>query len=163
MKRLTIGVKACTEIMGLLVTMAWADGVLADQEKVGLRAAAKTLNLEQGLRDRLESFMSEDPGLGGLEIDGLSVRDREFAYVASAWMARVDAGVADEEADLLEKVGMLLEVGSDRRKELSKIAAELEPPSDDGSWSDGIVQLFGAILKSIEQVDVEEEIDIAFE
>lgn len=166
MKRLTIGVKACTEIMGLLVSMAWADGELLDEEKEGLRAAAETLNLEQDLRDRLESFMNEDPGLSGVNTEALTVRDREFAYVACAWMSRVDEGVADEEKDMLQKVGALLEIGADRRSQLEALAAEIDPPKDDESWSSGLVSLFKGIVKSIELIDVEEadeDIDVAFE
>lgn len=163
MKRLTIGVKACTEIMGLLVTMAWADGELLDEEKEGLRAAADTLNLEKDLRDRLEFFMTQDRGFDDVQAKTLNVRDREFAYVACAWMARVDSGVADEERQTLEEIGKHLDIGEARRKELAMMAGELEVPDDGDAWSKGLVKLFKSIIKSIEHVEPDEEIDVAFE
>jgi hypothetical protein len=163
MKRLTIGVKACTEIMGLLVSMAWADGELLDEEKDGLKGAAEKLNLEQELRDRLEFFMTQDRGFEDVDTSSMSVRDREFAYVACAWMARVDQGVADEEKEVLEEIGKALEIGDDRRKELALMAGDLDAPESGDTWSDGLVKLFKTIIKSIEQVEPEEEIDVTFE
>ncbi len=155
MRRLTIGVKACTEIMGLLVAMAWADGTLDDDEKLGIRAAADTLNLGQDLRDRLESFMTKAPALGDLDVDALQARDREFAYVASAWMARVAEGVDSAERDLLDKIGMVLEINSGRRDELAELAFTLSSPDDGETWSTGIVQLFRAIVNKVENEDID--------
>ena len=153
MRRLTIGVTACTEIMGLLVAMAWADGVLEPEEKDGIRDAAKTLNLNQELRNRLESFMEEAVPISSVDFESLNPRDREFAYVACAWMARVDSGVDDSERDLLEKIGMLLEIPSGRRNQLDELAFDLDAPSE--GWSQGIVTLFRAIVKRVEEEDVD--------
>ncbi|MEZ4442134.1 MAG: hypothetical protein R3B72_23780 [Polyangiaceae bacterium] len=159
MRRLTIGVKACTEIMGLLVAMAWADGVLKDEEKEGIRAASTSLNLERGLRDRLESFMATDPGLDGADLDGLSERDREFAFVACAWMARVDSGVDDAEQKLLREIGGMLRVDGERQAALAELAGSIDGPDQGASWSTGLVELFKAIAKKV----VAEEIEIDFE
>jgi uncharacterized membrane protein YebE (DUF533 family) len=158
-RRLTIGVGACTEAMGLLVAMAWADGVLDDDEKSGIRAAADTLNLNQELRDRLESFMEKPPPLGDVDIDVMNTRDRDFAYVASAWMARVDDGVDEKEKEMLDKIGMILDIGSDRREELSTLAFELDAPGDGEGWSSSIVTLFKSIVSKVEH----EEIEVSFE
>ena len=159
MKRLTIGVKACTEIMGLLVAMAWADGSLDEDEKVGIRAAADTLNLEQALRDRLEAFMTKAPTLATLEVDELRPRDREFAYVASAWMARVAKGVDAAERDLLDKIGLVLDIDATRRAELAELAFTLGSPDAGESWSASLVQLFRSIATKV----AAEEVDVAFE
>lgn len=159
MRRLTIGVTACTETMGLLVAMAWADGELRDEEKAGIRAAADTLNLNQELRDRLESFMAEAPALGDLNVSALNSRDRQFAFVASAWLARVDDGIEQAERDLLDEIGKLLDIDAERRAELSQLAFDLDPPAGAASWSDGIVKLFKTIVSKVEN----EEIEVSFE
>lgn len=155
MRRLTIGVNACTETMGLLVAMAWADGELRDEEKAGIRAAADTLNLNQELRDRLESFMAKAPSLSDVDVDALNSRDRQFAFVASAWLARTDDGVEQAERDLLDKIGMVLDIDKDRREELSQLAFDLDAPQGDASWSSGIVTLFKAIVSKVENEDVD--------
>ena len=65
MKRLTIGADACTETLALLITMAWADGRLDDNEKASVLAAAEVFNLTKELRDRLDQILAEaDAGRG---------------------------------------------------------------------------------------------------
>ncbi|RLB63762.1 MAG: hypothetical protein DRI90_06150, partial [Deltaproteobacteria bacterium] len=123
--------------MGLLVAMAWADGELQDEEKAGIRTAADTMNLNQELRDRLEGYMEEAPPLAALKLDELTPQDAEFAYVAAAWLARVDDSVEEEEWDLLAEIGELLEMDIDRREVLTKLALDLEPPGKDESWAVG--------------------------
>lgn len=159
MRRLTIGVAACTEVMGLLVTMAWADGELQDEEKTGIRSAADTLNLNQELRDRLEGFMEEAPLPSDLSLDTLGKRDAEFAYVAAAWLARVDDSVEEEEWDLLAEIGEVFEMDVNRREELTQLALELDAPADGDNWSSGIVELFKTIVNTVEH----EEVELAFE
>jgi len=158
-RRLTIGVAACTEVMGLLVTMAWADGELKDEEIAGIRSAADTLNLNQEMRDRLEGFMADAPMPGDLSLDTLSKRDAEFAYVAAAWLARVDDSVDEEEWDLLAEIGDVFEMDIDRREELTQYAMELPAPPDGESWSSGIVELFRTIVSTVE----EEAVAVDFE
>src|SRR5581483_5235056 len=63
MKRLTIGVGACTEILALLIAIAWADDELKDEEKEGVRGAAVVLNLPKELRDRLEAMLAKQSTL----------------------------------------------------------------------------------------------------
>jgi uncharacterized tellurite resistance protein B-like protein len=58
MKRLTIGTRACTEILALLIHVAWADGQLADAEKKGIRAAAGVFNLSKEQRARLDDLLA---------------------------------------------------------------------------------------------------------
>src|SRR5262245_17376170 len=94
MQRLTISVHACTETLGLLVAMAWADGRLDDNEKAGVRGAAQVFNLSKDSRDHLDTLLAEAPAGVDASVDKLSARDRAFAFVAAAWMAHVD-GVLD--------------------------------------------------------------------
>jgi uncharacterized membrane protein YebE (DUF533 family) len=163
MKRLTISSEACLETLALLITMAWADGHLDDQEKQGVRAAAGVFNLTKELRDRLEDLIAKPIGLSELLLDELSGRDKAFAYVAAAWLSGVDKTVHEKEQQLLDRLGALLGFTDARRQELAHIARDLEPLRKDGaSWADEIVTLFKAIPSRLEG-DGSEPVEVAFE
>ena len=163
MKRLTISGDACTETLALLITMAWADGRLDDQEKEGVRAAAGVFNLTKELRDRLEQLLQKPIPVDELLVDELSARDKAFAYVAAAWLSGVDDDVDSKEEELLGKLANLLGFTEDRRNELGQIARDLEHLRKDGkSWAKEVVALFKAIPSRLEG-DGTETFDVAFE
>ena len=163
MRRLTISVGACTETMALLVAMAWADGKLDDEEQEGIRAAAKTLNLPKELRDRLDHYMEEAPPLDDLKLGSMGLREREFAYVASAWMANVAEGIVEDEQALLNDIAAELDIAEQRQDELTAMAQELEPPAEGECWSSGIRELFKAIRAKVEPAKEGETVEVAFE
>jgi uncharacterized membrane protein YebE (DUF533 family) len=148
-RRLTISVRACTETLALLVAMAWADGNLDDDEREGIRDAAKTLNLPKELRDRLERYMEEAPPLDELELGAMSKREQEFAFVASAWLANLSEGIVDEEQELLDEIAAEVELDEARQDELTSLATELDPPAAGESWAKAIQQLFSAIAAKV--------------
>ncbi|MBX3217164.1 MAG: TerB family tellurite resistance protein [Labilithrix sp.] len=163
MKRLTISGDACIETLALLITMAWADGRLDDQEREGVRAAASVFNLTKELRERLDQLLEKPIGIDELLVDDLSARDKAFAYVAAAWLAGVDDDVHAKEEELLGKLGLLLGFTDERRNELAGIARDLEPLRKDGaSWATEIVTLFKAIPSRLEG-DGTENYEVAFE
>jgi uncharacterized membrane protein YebE (DUF533 family) len=163
MKRLTISSEACLETLALLITMAWADGHLDDQEKAGVRAAASVFNLTKELRDRLEELLGKPVRLDELLLDELTARDQAFAYVAAAWLSGVDQTVHEKEQELLDRLGAMLGFTASRRKELADIARDLEPLRKEGtSWADEIVTLFKAIPSRLEG-DGSEPVEVAFE
>ena len=86
MKRLTLSPRSCTEILALLIHMAWSDGQLADKEKAGIRAATTVFNLTKEQRTRLDAALEAPLPLDQILIDALSPRDRSFAYVAAVWL-----------------------------------------------------------------------------
>jgi uncharacterized membrane protein YebE (DUF533 family) len=143
--------------------MAWADGKLEDQERDGIRGASEVLNLTKELRDRLEELMKKPMGVEELLFDGLSSRDKAFAYVAAAWLSGVDEEVDPKEEQLLEKLGDVLNLTGERRKELTQIARDLEPlRKGKTSWATEIVSLFKAIAARLEG-DGTENYEVAFE
>lgn len=161
-KRLTISPDACTETLAVLITMAWADGQLEESEKEGVRAAASVLNLSKELRDRLDQLLEKPIPVDELLFDTISAHDRAFAFVAAAWMSRVDQNVDDKESALLEQLASALEIADDRKNELILIAKDLAPADHDRSlWADEIVTLFKSIPARLEGTD--EQFDIAFE
>lgn len=162
MKRLTIGADACTETLALLITMAWADGELEEREKAGVRAASTVFNLTKELRDRLDALLEKPMPVDELLLDGLSPRDRAFAFVAAAWMSGLDRKVDEKEKELLEEVAQRFGFTAARKGELLTIARDLEPlRKGEGSWADELVALFKAIPARLEG-DGTESVDVAF-
>lgn len=161
MKRLTLGATTCAETLTLLISIAWADGKLADEEKEGVRAAAGVLNLTKERRAQLEESLEEPPSIDEAALGKLSARDQGFAYVAATWMARIDGTVADSERDLLGEIAAAMDIDDDHREKLEALAAELEPREQGASWASEIAPLFKAILPKV--ADVTEEVEIAFE
>jgi uncharacterized membrane protein YebE (DUF533 family) len=163
MKRLTISGDACIETLALLITMAWADGRLADHEREGVRAAASVFNLTKELRARLDLLLEKPIELDALLVDELGPRDKAFAYVAAAWMAGVDDELDPKEEELLHKLAALLGLTDARRQELAQIARDLEPlRKDKDSWATELVTLFKAIPARLEG-DGTENFEVAFE
>jgi uncharacterized membrane protein YebE (DUF533 family) len=163
MKRLTISGDACTETLALLITMAWADGRLDDQEKDGVRAAAGVFNLTKELRERLDQLLQKPLKVEELLLDTLSARDKAFAFVAAAWLSGVDDEVDDKEKELLDQVSALLKFTPERKAELVQIARDLEPlRKGEKSWANEVVALFKAIPARLEG-DGTEGFEVAFE
>jgi len=163
MKRLTLSGDACTETLALLIIMAWADGRVDDKEKEGVRAASEVFNLTKELRERLDDLLEKPMKVDELLFDGLSARDKAFAYVAAAWMTGVDDDIDDKEQALLAEVADLFKLSADRRTELTQIARDLEPLRKEGStWTTELVALFKAIPQRLEG-DGSEQFEVAFE
>jgi tellurite resistance protein len=161
MKRLTIGADACTETLALLITMAWADGRLDDNEKAGVLAASEVFNLTKELRDRIDQILQTPMPVEELLVENLSSRDKAFAFVAAAWMSGVDSEVDAKEQQLLDKAADLLGLNAARKTELLQIARDLEPlRKGEGSWTNEIVALFKAIPARLEG---DGEFEVAFE
>jgi tellurite resistance protein len=159
MKRLTISGDACTETLALLITVAWADGRLDDQEKAGVRGAAEVLNLTKVLRDRIDQLLEKPAKLSELLLEPLSQHDRAFAFVAAAWMARADGQLDPKEQTVLDEIATALGLSKEREAELGAIAKAL-PIAADGTrrWSEEITNLFKAIPR---QLDPSGDVDVS--
>ena len=163
MKRLTLGVSACSETLALLVSMAWADGRLDEKEKAGVRGATQVFNLAKATRDRLEGMLAEKAPIDAAALGRLSSREAAFAYVAAAWMAGIDDATDAEERAVLDKVGSALHLPKERQQELEKIAGNLEPlPEGSHDWSQEITKLFKSIPPHLEG-DPTEDFEVVFE
>ncbi len=162
-KRLTISPDACTETLAVLIMMAWADGTLDEAEKDGVRAAASVLNLSKELRDRLETLMVAPIPVDELLFDAISPKDRSFAFVAAAWMSRVDRDVDSKESLLLDQLASMLGLSSNQKTELTQIADDLAPgDKPKSSWAEEIVTLFKSIPHRLEG-GADDMFDVTFE
>ena len=162
MKRLTISSRACTEILALLIKVAWADGRLDDAEKASVRAASQVFNLSKELRERLDAALASPLELDQILVESLQPRDRAFAYVAAVWLTGVDDDVDPKEQELLEQVANRLVIVGGRKAELEAIARDfLSEHKGKDNWADHLVTLFKSIPVRLEGGD--EEFEIAFE
>lgn len=163
-QRLTISGHACTETLALLIAVAWADGRLDEKEKEGVRAAARVLNLTKELRDRIDKLVDRPLPIDQLLFETMSARERAFAFVAAAWMARVDETVDPKEEALLDELATTLELDRDRQTELREIADDLGPmPETADGWAREVLTLFKAIPPRLEAPGPGEEVDVDFE
>jgi tellurite resistance protein len=149
MRRLLIDPEVCTEVMALLVAVAWADDELQEEEKQGLRAACDSLNIPKALRPRLESFIADARPVADLEFGAFETRDRAFAFVAAAWMAHLHGGIDEREGALLGEIADALDIDPARQTELRAVATAIEPPPEGARWSNTIVQLFRSIADEV--------------
>lgn len=164
MKRVLVSGKACAEILGLLVQMAWADGRLSAPEKEGVRGAAAVLNLTKELRDKLDGLIDSPRGFEELLLEELSPRDQALAYVAAAWLAGADRELADKERAMLEKLRLRFGFSDERGRELEQIARDLEPPSRiERHWSDELVRLFMAVPPRLLEEEIDEDVEVIIE
>lgn len=162
MKRLTLSPRSCTEILALLIHMAWSDGQLQGKEKDGIRAATTVFNLTKEQRARLDAALEAPLPLDQILVDALSPRDRSFAYVAAVWLTGVDEEVDPKEQESLEQVASRLSIDAARADELRSLARELlhlHKGKDD--WADELATLFKSIPARLEASDAE-EVEVAF-
>jgi tellurite resistance protein len=151
MKRLTISGDACTETLAILIAVAWADGRLDDNEKAGVRGAVTVLNLTKVLRDRIDHLLEKPAKVSELLLEPLNAHDRQFAFVAAAWMAHADGDLDPKEQAMLDEIAKALGHSAERQAELDAIARSI-PVTTDGSrrWSDEVTELFKAIPRKLE-------------
>jgi hypothetical protein len=159
MKRLTIGTRACTEILALLIHVAWADHQLEDAEKEGIRAAAGVFNLSKEQRARLDDLMASKIAVDAILVDRLSAHEKDYAFVAASWMTGIDDGVDPGEKEAMDRIGDRLGLDPDRRAELAAIARDLlHLRKGKSDWATDLATLFKSIPKKVEPA---EEVEVA--
>jgi uncharacterized membrane protein YebE (DUF533 family) len=164
-RRLTVSQQACVETLAILIAFAWADGRLDDREKAGVRGAAEVLNLTKEHRARLDEILQDPPSLDDVTPQGLSARDRAFAYVAASWMCGVDEDIGAKEEATLWRLADLLQIDDERKAELDRVAREIGARAEgERKWADEVVRLFKAIPPRLEPASPDaEEIEVTFD
>lgn len=163
MKRLTIGVHACTETLALLIAMAWADGKFEESEKEAVRGAAEVFNLPRELRDRLEELMKKPAPIDQLLFDTVSEHDRAFAFVAATWMAGADGSLDPEEEALLESLANKLGLGHEQQRDLTAIARDLPKRAGKMPNAQEISTLFKSVPRQLHGIDESEAVELVVE
>lgn len=98
-----ISAEAREVLLEALMNVAWADRVLAEEEREVAQAAALGLGLVLP-RDRDLTSPNRRPiPPEALEVERLNTRDRELIYLCAAWMALADDIEHPDETRLLER------------------------------------------------------------
>jgi uncharacterized membrane protein YebE (DUF533 family) len=145
-RRLTISSDACAETLAILVAIAWADGRIDEREKASVRGASQIFNLTKEQRAQIDGMLEKASTLDAVHVDRLKERDRDFAYVAAAWMCGVDEEVAGKEEGMLWRLSDLLSIDDERKTELEAVARSLSAAKGaPRQWGDELAALFKSI------------------
>lgn len=130
-----ISTQAREVLLEALMSVAWADRTLADEERKAAQAAAMGLGLVlPGDRDLTSPDRKPIPP-ERLDVTGLNARDRELIFLCAAWMAFADEVEDPAETQVLERLAARFELGEERTGWLKERAEELRHRQEkDVSW-----------------------------
>jgi len=122
-------------LLEALMSVAWADRTLADEERKAAQAAAMGLGLVMpGDRDLTSPDRKPVPP-EKLEISSLAPRDKELIYLCAAWMAFADEIEDPAETKILERLQTRFELEDERSAWLKERASELrKTQAPSASW-----------------------------
>jgi hypothetical protein len=129
-----ISTEAREILLEALMSVAWADRVLTDEERKAAQAAAVGLGLVLPADRDLTSQDRRALRPEELDIDRLNLRDRELIYVCAAWMALADEVEAPAETSVLERLQARFDLGQDRVSWLKDRAAKLRAKQPESWW-----------------------------
>lgn len=130
-----ISTQAREVLLEALMSVAWADRTLADEERQAAQAAAMGLGLVLPGDRSLTSPERKPIPPENLDVSGLMPRDKEMIYLCSAWMAFADEIEDPAETQVLERLQKALGLGDERTAWLKQRAADLrEKQQPDSSW-----------------------------
>lgn len=151
-----ISTQAREVLLEALMSVAWADRTLADEERRAAHAAAMGLGLVlPGDRDVTSADRKPVPP-ERLDVSALNVRDREMIFLCSAWMAFADEIEDPAETRVLERLQAAFELSDERTGWLRQRAAELREKQTPGaSWWRAFDTLVVEAAKALSQEDLE--------
>lgn len=115
-----------------LATVAWADGVLAPEERKGILRAAAGAGFSPEECAELDVAIQKPRDIDSLSLGRLSAVDRVFVYATAVWLARIDGVVDAGEVAALGRLGDKLMLSERVRAAADGTAAEVATmPSGD--------------------------------
>lgn len=118
-----------------LMSVAWADRTLVEEERKAAQAAAVGLGLVLPNDRDLTSPDRRPVPPEELDVSRLDERDRELVYLCAAWMALADKVEDTSETQVLERLQARFSIGDARAEWLRELAKDLrEEQSPNGSW-----------------------------
>ncbi|HJL14961.1 MAG TPA: hypothetical protein RMH99_04855 [Sandaracinaceae bacterium LLY-WYZ-13_1] len=147
-----ISFEAREVLLEALMSVAWADRTLAEEERKAAQAAAMGLGLVlPGDRDLTSPDRKPIPP-EELDASRLNERDRELVYLCAAWMALADEVEDPSETQVLERLQERFEIDGERSGWLKERAKDLrEKQSPNGSWWRAFDQLVVNAAKALEE------------
>ena len=131
-----IGIEARRVLIEALMSVAWADRTLTDEELSAARGAAVGLGLVMPGDEELTANDRQPPAPEELMVDQLRERDRELIYLCAAWMALADDEEAPDEVAVLDRLKERLDLDDERAGWLHDQAGILRQSSKEtgASW-----------------------------
>ena len=149
-----ISMQAREVLLEALMSVAWADRTLADEERQAAQAAAMGLGLVRpGDRDLTAPDRRPVPP-EQLDVSHLQPRDRDLIFLCSAWMAFADEIEDPAETHVLERLRAVLEIADERAAALRARASDLrEKQAPGGSWWRAFNDLVVQAARALSQDD----------
>lgn len=91
-------------VIRVWAAVAWADGVIADNERTAMERLIKTAPLDDAQRAEAFGWLEQKVDFDTAGVEGLSHESRLGVYRAAARLAAVDQDVADEEKVFLVRL-----------------------------------------------------------
>lgn len=121
-------------LLEALMSVAWADRTLADEEREAAQAAAMGLGLVLPGDRALTSPDRRPLPPEELPVDRLHARDRELIYLCAAWMALADEVEDPSETKVLERLQRRMQIDDARSALLRQRAKALRDEQPGISW-----------------------------
>lgn len=142
------------KILDVMISMAWADGKLAQEEELVMQVVADALQLNMNPEEVTKKLHAGSVPLE--DADQMSPRYRELLYLCAAWLAFADEEEAAQEKQLLEEVGVTLKIDEskahelrDRIIKLRQEKAEFVPKSEELPWWEEFERLLSMAVEQI--------------
>lgn len=145
-----ISAEAREVLLEALMSVAWADRTLTDEERKAAQAAAMGLGLVlPGDRD-LTSPDRRPMRPEDLDVSRLNARDRELIFLCAAWMAIADEVEDPSETHVLDRLQARFDLDDARAQRLRARANELRAKQP-GSWWRAFDRLVVEAAKALHQ------------
>ena len=139
-------------LLEALMTVAWADRTLAEEERKAAQAAAMSLGLVLPGDRELTSPDRKPVPPEEIDASRLNARDRELVFLCAAWMALADEVLDPSETKVLERLQDSFGIDDERRGWLEAEAKKLrekQPPN--GSWWRAFDKLVVEAAKALQE------------
>ena len=113
----------------LWAAASWADGVITDEEKVGMAAIIKLADLSDDQRKQAMAWLDDKVDLDDLDVAGLPDNRKHAIYSAAAHITTVDREVAFGEKVFLTRLRQALGIDDATADRLHAQVPGLEPGS----------------------------------
>lgn len=116
-------------VIRVWAALAWADDVIADQEREAMRRLIDGADLTDGERETATSWLEHKVELDVSTVGDLSERARHGIYRAAVRLAAVDSDVAAEETAFLARLRSGLDIDDDAAREIESALAPAASPN----------------------------------
>jgi tellurite resistance protein len=105
-----------------LVTVAWADGRVADEEREIIDTLIELNDLDETEARKIRTWAEKRHDLRELKFDGLDDVDKTMILQQAVFVTYVDGEQSDKELELLRDLGKRLAVEPDRAADIIRTA-----------------------------------------